>query len=116
MVQANSPNLEKLKNYFYISFCLQTLKTQNINFCYSLGGFEYQQDYPATINSNFIKNFLTEYHEFELPINLWYHNSGKKRPWFHVDDKNIQTLFANACLEKINNISATEYNAVSNNL
>jgi hypothetical protein len=51
-----SENFEKIKNYFHIMFCLQTLKEKKVNFCFSLGGFEYQQDYTALLRSNFIEN------------------------------------------------------------
>ena len=95
-----SDNFEKLKNYFYISFCLQTLHQHNIPFAFSLGGFEYKQDYPALINSNYMYNFIKDYTESELKTNLWYHGS-KSRPYFHVDSDEVQTLFANECIFRI---------------
>jgi hypothetical protein len=96
-----SDNFEKLKNYFYISFCLQTLRQHNIPFAFTLGGFEYKQDYPALINSNYMYNFIKDYAEHELKTNLWYHGS-KSKPWFHVDSDEVQTLFANECIFRIN--------------
>ena len=94
---AASENLEKLKNYFYISFCLMYLKTNNIPFCYSLGGFEFRQDYTALINSNYVENLLIEHQPNELSTNLWYHGN-KSTPFFHVDSEQVQTLFANECM------------------
>ena len=96
-----SDNLEKVKNYFYISFCLQTLRQKNIPFAFSLGGFEYKQDYTALINSNYMYNFIKDYTEHEIKTNLWFHGN-KSKPWFHVDDDKIQTLFANECIARIN--------------
>ncbi len=96
-----SENFEKIKSYFYIMFCLQTLKQKGINFCFSLGGFEYQQDYTALLRSNFIENKITDYSAQELPLNLWYH--GKKlSPFFHVDKEEVHTLFANNCISHLN--------------
>lgn len=96
-----SDNFEKLKNYFYISFCLQTLAQKNIPFAFSLGGFEYKQDYNALINSNYMYNFIKDHVDSELRTNLWYHGQ-KSRPYFHVDNDDVQTLFANECITRIN--------------
>lgn len=96
-----SENFEKIKSYFYIMFCLQTLKNKEINFCFSLGGFEYQQDYTTLLRSNFLENSISNYSEHELSMNLWYH--GKKiSPVFHVDKKEVHTLFANECFSHLN--------------
>jgi hypothetical protein len=97
---ASSENFEKLKNYFYICFCLTTLKIQNVNFCFSLGGFEYKQDNSAFLKSNFVKDFIVDFKEHELNTNLWYYGSAA-RPWFHVTDNNVHTLFANECTSLI---------------
>jgi hypothetical protein len=97
-----SDNFEKLKNYFYISFCLQTLHQRNIPFAFSLGGFEYKHDYSALINSNYMYNFIKDYTKSELKTNLWYHGQ-KSRPWFHVDSDEVQALYANECIFRINN-------------
>jgi hypothetical protein len=102
----NSANFEKLKNYFYISFCLQTLNQHNIPFAFSLGGFEYKQDYSALINSNYMYNFIKDYTDNELKTNLWYHGS-KPRPYFHVDDNKVQTLYANECISRITTVKET---------
>jgi hypothetical protein len=101
-IDAASENFEKLKNYFYIAFCLQTLQSQNINFAYSLGGFEYQQDYTQLIRGNYLDNVLVNYQTEELATNLWYHSSGKQKPFFHVADSHVHTLFANECIARIN--------------
>jgi hypothetical protein len=98
-----SDNFEKLKNYFYISFCLQTLKQFDIPFAFSLGGFEYKQDYPTLINSNYMYNFIKDYTDYELKTNLWYY-SRKSKPWFHVDNDEVQALYANECISRINNV------------
>jgi hypothetical protein len=98
-----SDNLEKVKNYFYISFCLQTLKQKNIPFAFSLGGFEFQQDYTTIINTNYLYNFIKDYIDREIKTNLWYHNNNKSRPYFHVDNEHVQRLFANECIDFIKN-------------
>ena len=97
---AASDNLEKLKNYFYISFCLMFAKTNNIPFCYSLGGFEFKQDYTTLINSNYVENLLIEHQPNELATNLWYHGQDPTL-FFHVKSDQVQTLFANECMGKI---------------
>lgn len=99
-IAESSENFEKIKNYFYICFCLSTLRQNGINFCYSLGGFEYQQDYPALLNSNYIANQLGDYQKHELCTNLWYHGQ-KSQPCFHVDDESIHELFANDCIGRL---------------
>lgn len=104
MVGASSENFEKLKNYFFICFCLMLLKNQNIAFCFSLGGFEYRQDYNALINSNYLRNFITDYADNELKTNLWFYQSGAT-PCFHVNNDNVLTLFANECIEFIQKVS-----------
>jgi hypothetical protein len=96
-----SENFEKLKNYFYISFCLQTLRQHNIPFAFSLGGFEYQQDYTALINSNYVYNFIKDYTANELKTNLWYYGS-ESTPTYHVSNDQVQTLYANECIMRIN--------------
>ena len=96
-----SENLEKLKNYFYIAFCLQTLHNQDCGFAYSLGGFEYQQDYAQLIRGNYLDNVLVDYQSKELATNLWYHQNGQTKPFFHVPDPQIHTLFANECIDRI---------------
>lgn len=96
-----SENFEKIKNYFYIMFCLQTLKEKKVNFCFSLGGFEYQQDYTALLRSNFIENNISDYTQHELSLNLWYHGQ-KSSPYFHVDKEEVQMLFANECFSHLN--------------
>jgi hypothetical protein len=102
-----SDNFEKIKNYFYISFCLQTLKQFNIPFAFSLGGFEYRQDYTALINSNYIYNFIKDYTHNEIKTNLWYYHNTKSRPYFHVSSNEVQTLYANECISHINNAKET---------
>ena len=96
-----STNFEKLKNYFHIMFCLQTLKSKGINFCFSLGGFEYQQDYTALLRSNFLENTVFDYTAHELSLNLWYHGQ-KSSPYFHVVNEEVHTLFAKECLGHLN--------------
>ena len=109
ILSASSENFERLKNYFYISFCLATLKARNIPFCFSLGGFEFEHDYQNLLKSNYLPNFIAEYAEQELFTNLWNHRITTKvhgkltSPWFHVGDENIHTLFANDCIRRITN-------------
>lgn len=100
-IAESSQNLEQLKSYFYICFCLMTARSQNIKFCYSLGGFEYQKDYTAFLNQNFVKNLFSDFADHEVSTNLWYYGQ-KSEPCFHVDNEDALTLFANECMEKIN--------------
>lgn len=100
MTLASSRNLEKLKNYFYISFCLQTLHAAGIKFCYSLGGFKYRQDYELLVKSNFVKNFIADYSEQELLMNLWDYGNAAT-PFFHVADESVHEMFANECIERM---------------
>ena len=100
-----STNFEKIKNYFYIIMCLQTLTMRKIDFCFSLGGFEYRQDYASLLRSNFLRNDIMDYAQNELAINLWEHMVTNPRdsvqPKFHVRKEEIHTLFANECLARV---------------
>lgn len=95
-----SDDFEMLRNYFLIHYCFLLLEKENIPFCYSIGGMVHQNtvNYAAVVDKNFIKNYLTDYADQALKINLWNHNCGNDRPYFHCDDDNIQTAFANECL------------------
>jgi len=99
MVAQSSDEFEKIKNYFFICFCLMTVKEKNIRFCYSLGGFEYKQDYTALLNRFYLKNLFLEFQKNELSTNLWYHGRNQC-PFFHVNDEKILTLFANECIQR----------------
>jgi hypothetical protein len=98
-----SDDFEILKNYFLIHYCLQSLKEHKIPFCYSLGGMKYGIDYSSIVDKNFIKNNLIDYTDQLLKINLWNHNNNKERPYFHVDNDDVQTAFANECLYHLTN-------------
>lgn len=97
-VNACSENFEKIKNYFAIVFCLMMLKSQNTDFCYSLGGFEYQQDYVSLLKSNYLDNLIAQFQSHELPMNLWYHGN-LKVPCFHIDNERVHESFACKCIE-----------------
>lgn len=97
---ARSDTFEKLKNYFMISFCLQTLEQKKIPFAFSLGGFEFQQDCNKLIESTYVYDFFKDYIQHKIKINLWYFGR-KSIPWFHVDDDNAQSLFARECIIRI---------------
>ncbi len=102
---AASDSFEKIKNYFYISLALHKLYISKIPFCFTLGGFVYNHDYLKFINSNYLDNILNNYEKNQLTTNLWFHGQ-KNSPYFHVDDENIQNLFAAECLmhiEKLKN-------------
>jgi hypothetical protein len=111
MFKWTSGNFQKIKNYFYISLCLQTLEQKNIPFTFSLGGFEFQssfgfeynQDYTAVANNNYMYNFIKDYTDQKLETNLWYHGR-KSKPCFHVDDESIQQQFADECISYINKL------------
>lgn len=102
-METASENLEKLKNYFYIMYCLNEVTRRQIPFCYSLGGFEFHQDYNGLLNQNFLSNSLNDYKKQELLTNLWKYTNHSTSAYFHVDDPKIQTLFANQCIEHITN-------------
>lgn len=102
---AVSDEFAKLKNYFLISFCLQTLEQRGIPFCYSLGGFEhFQQNYKHNIRTHFHKDLFDQYTSKEIPINLCYGGPQVKRPYFHVTNPAVHELFANFCMEQINQL------------
>ena len=101
LLEAASHNFEKLKDYFFISHCLNTLDLAGIPFAFTLGGYAWEHDYTKFIESNFIENVLTKYQKNMIPINLWYYNNGKSRPYFHVDNEQALTLFANECIHMI---------------
>ena len=97
-----SDDFEILKNYFLINYCFQLLEKHRIPFCYSVGGMT-STDYSTIIDKNFIKNYLNEYSSNALKINLWHHKSTNPRPYFHVNDNEIQSAFANECLYHLRN-------------
>jgi hypothetical protein len=101
LVTAASENMEIIKNYMYLLNCMMTCNKQGIPFCYSIGGFMFGQGIQSFMNSNYIKNFLNEYHDQELMTNLWNYSTTKTKPWFHVEDDAVQTLFANECIDHI---------------
>lgn len=102
LTQVASEEFEKLKNYFYIMYCLSTATARGINFCFSLGGFSQPQDYKSFLKQNFVTNEILQYRDREISINLWEYGR-KSSPFFHVDDENIQLLFASQCVEFIGN-------------
>lgn len=101
-----SNSFETIKNYFFVVLALQHIAKTAVPFCYSLGGFEFCEDYTAVIRENFLPNLLQDYDKQELQTNLWYHTkidpiSPGPKPFFHVSDDRVQTLFYNECLAKI---------------
>ena len=95
-----SESMEKIKNYLQISSCLATLANKKIPFCFTLGGFEYKQDYTHFLNSHYLENVFKDYSDNELSTNLWYHGT-YQIPKFHVKDETIHNLFANECISRI---------------
>ena len=101
-LKLSSRNFEELKNYFHILTCLMTLQAQNINFLFSLGGFE--KNYTTLLRSNYVKNFIPLFDQKEMSINLWDHSDNtisKNVPIFHVSNGIIHDQFANECLSRI---------------
>lgn len=98
LATAASINMEMMKNYMYLLTCMTTCVTQRIPFCYSIGGFE---DIGKLSDSNYIKNFTEDYQDQALITNLWDHMIDVPRPWHHVSDDAVQTLFANECIDHI---------------
>ena len=101
LLTAASENMEVIKNYMYLLNCMMTCDRQGIPFCYNLGGFMFGHDLGSFINSNYMKNLVNEYRDQELMTNLWNYKTTESRPWFHVVDDAIQTLFANECIDHI---------------
>lgn len=101
--QVVSDDFEIIKNYFLIHYCLQSLNEHKIPFCYSLGGMLHGINYSSTVDKNFIKNYINDYANQSLKINLWNHKNGKNRPYFHVDNTEVQTAFANECIHHLRN-------------
>lgn len=94
-----SESFERLKNYSYIVNCLTIAASKNIKFCYSLGGFEYKQEYNMLLKSNYLENLIDQYRACELKTNLWnYPNLNKSDCYFHLANDNIQGLFASECI------------------
>ena len=60
-------------------------------------------NYSSTVDKNFIKNYINDYANQSLKINLWNHKNGKNRPYFHVDNTEVQTAFANECIHHLRN-------------
>lgn len=108
IVQCVSQNMEQLKNYFMILFCLMTVSEKNIPFCFSLGGFEYKQEYASFLKNNYIKNSILDYQACEIHTNLWSHSVTDSRPYFHVPNPAVHTLFANECIKHIENSNKDE--------
>lgn len=98
LATAASMNMEMIKNYMYLLMCMTTCVTQRIPFCYSIGGFD---DVAHLSDSNYIKNFISDYQDRALITNLWSHRCDSLRPHFHVSDDAVQTLFANECIDHI---------------
>ena len=95
-----SEDMELFKNYLIVNFCLEMLKSIGIDFTYSLGGMECQEQVQLLLRQNFLPNSFSKFEKNELPLNLWnYGNSSK--PFFHVGDDQIQSLFANECQKRI---------------
>lgn len=98
----SSESFERIKNYFFVLLCLTLTKTQQIPFCYSLGGFAYQQDYVGFLNQHFVQNILAEFDQYQLRTNLWYYGDWQTNsPCFHVEDESVQQLFANECVQHV---------------
>jgi len=98
-----SDDFEIMKNYFLIHYCLQSLKEHKIPFCYSIGGMKHAINYSAIVDKHFIKDNIINYTDQSLKINLWNHNNNKERPYFHVDNDDVQTAFANECIYHLRN-------------
>ena len=96
-----SDNFELFKNYLQSSFCVETLASRGIDFCYSLGGLEHTENISNVLKQNLIPNNFCRYESSELPINLWNHISNRQKSYFHVDDDAVQNLFANECEKRI---------------
>ena len=101
VLTAASENMEVIKNHMYILNCMMVCDRQAIPFCYNLGGFMFGRDLGSFINSNYMKNLVNEYRDQELMTNLWNYKIKESRPWFHVMDDSIQSLFANECIDHI---------------
>jgi hypothetical protein len=96
----SSLRFEELKNYFYIINCLLTADKFNIPFGYSLGGFDYTQNYKSIVDNNFVEDLIVNFRNNEIKHNLWQHKRHSS-PYFHVKDENAHELFSNLILNII---------------
>jgi hypothetical protein len=60
-------------------------------------------NYSSTVDKHFIKDHINDYADQLLKINLWNHKNNKERPYFHVDNNDVQTAFANECIYHLRN-------------
>jgi hypothetical protein len=91
-------DLARLESYYLITNAIDAVMQNNINFRFSLGGFDHKSFEPEKLFD------FSKYKKYETPINLWdYHTEKRKlRPWFHIEDEKIQSELAEyyTCLIK----------------
>lgn len=90
-------DLETLKNYIHICFCLDTLYARGIDFCYSLGGIQVKNNLDGFLKKQFLSDNLSRHKQNEISVNLWNHDDYTSKIYHHVPDDKIHTLFANEC-------------------
>jgi hypothetical protein len=100
-VEIVGEDLETLKNYIHVSFCLDTLSARRIDFCYSLGGLQVKNNIFSFLKKHFLSDNFSRHENRELSINLWNHDDYTSKIYHHVPDHNIHMLFANECESKI---------------
>lgn len=100
-VNAVGEDLEILKNYIHVSFCLDTLHSRGVDFCYSLGGLQVKNNISSFLKKHFLSDNLNRHEKNELSMNLWNHDDYTSKIYHHIPDDNIHNLFANECEKRI---------------
>jgi len=97
--------INDLKDYFTVINLLNLCKLNSIPFCFSLGGIIYNRQWHTdfrthVLTDNHLTDELNDHMTQSISLNLWdhYQNEG---PCFHVDDHDIQSRFADECIEKL---------------
>lgn len=84
-----------LNDYYVVLSSLYLLDKKNIPFVFSLGGLTLTEELFKKCG---IVSELDIFKDNQLSMNLWDFNYNKKSPFFHIDDDEIQTNFANNVL------------------
>lgn len=105
MLRYQSWEFIQIKNYFAVLSVLNYLMSKNVRFCFQLGGMQETYDEIRsrnTLSRHFLTDELQHYLHRHVDLNLWqYGNSNPDRPSFHVNSHEIQTSFAEQCLDKM---------------
>jgi len=102
------PHIDDLKDYFTVIGLCNLLKLNSIPFCFSLGGLSFPQPWrkhfrTRILSDNHLTDELNDLMTQSIDLNLWDHatHNHNEGPAFHVDNHDIQSRFANECIEKL---------------